>query len=382
MLGPLRRFRIGAPPVHLLFCYGRRLKLAEFRMIPTQSPLRIDHRHIGRHIGPVIDGTAGHKARHQNLESLGLKRHFRPVGPIGIRQAPVLITVMMAKPCHREGQTIFITAFGNIVEIVVRVDRVLAAASICGICVENVTVLVSVKDTDARGFRTWKFGQFVVVVDLATAYLLWREGSVEVVIEVAVVRRDPIELPAQPLLECIDLRDRCAGHGGKGDVALREMHQGAVGVIHIEGAAGAAFLPLGAEHEVVDDELASAIEQVSESLLSGGRVEDVILFDFDPGKLAAFGCDGVALVGEFLLFGEESLPGYEPFLSRDYLRVIDCACRHFHCSLLFVFEVGSDVLFFLRGSFTARAARPPVETVPATTSPRVPKQNGHIVDLA
>ena len=35
-------------------------------------------------------------------------------------------------------------------------------------------------------------------------------------------------------------------------------------------------------------------------------------------------------------------------------------------------------LFFLGDSFTANAVSPPVETAPATTSPIVDKQNGHI----
>ncbi|HMJ20954.1 MAG TPA: hypothetical protein VK513_03560 [Terriglobales bacterium] len=38
--------------------------------------------------------------------------------------------------------------------------------------------------------------------------------------------------------------------------------------------------------------------------------------------------------------------------------------------------------FFLRDTFTANAASPPVETAPATTSPMLAKQNGHIVHLS
>jgi hypothetical protein len=37
--------------------------------------------------------------------------------------------------------------------------------------------------------------------------------------------------------------------------------------------------------------------------------------------------------------------------------------------------------FSLRDNLTATAASPPVETVPATTIPRVAKQNGHIFHL-
>jgi hypothetical protein len=47
--------------------------------------------------------------------------------------------------------------------------------------------------------------------------------------------------------------------------------------------------------------------------------------------------------------------------------------------LSFGSAVNSLVLFFLRDIFTAKAARPPVEAVPATINATVDKQNGHIV---
>jgi hypothetical protein len=55
--------------------------------------------------------------------------------------------------------------------------------------------------------------------------------------------------------------------------------------------------------------------------------------------------------------------------------------RPLHLSLLFRFGTISPVPFFLRETFTANAAKPPVETAPATTIPMVAKQNGHIVHL-
>jgi hypothetical protein len=48
----------------------------------------------------------------------------------------------------------------------------------------------------------------------------------------------------------------------------------------------------------------------------------------------------------------------------------------------FAFEIVSAAWFFLRDTLTASAASPLVETVPATNSPRVAKQNGHIVHLS
>jgi hypothetical protein len=41
-------------------------------------------------------------------------------------------------------------------------------------------------------------------------------------------------------------------------------------MIHIEGAAGTAFVPLRTEHEVIDNELAPAVEEVGEGFLASG----------------------------------------------------------------------------------------------------------------
>ena len=54
---------------------------------------------------------------------------------------------------------------------------------------------------------------------------------------------------------------------GERHIALRKVHQGGVGVVHIEGTARAAFFPIGAEHKVVKDQLAAAIEQAGEASL-------------------------------------------------------------------------------------------------------------------
>jgi hypothetical protein len=42
----------------------------------------------------------------------------------------------------------------------------------------------------------------------------------------------------------------------------------------------------------------------------------------------------------------------------------------------------SLALLFLRDTFTANAASPPVETAPATPSAMLAQQNGHIVHLS
>jgi hypothetical protein len=58
--------------------------------------------------------------------------------------------------------------------------------------------------------------------------------------------------------------------------------------------------------------------KIGERFLAAGGIEDVVLFDFDPGEQAALRCDGVTLASELLFAGQEFFAGYEPFFSRDY----------------------------------------------------------------
>ena len=75
------------------------------------------------------------------------------------------------------------------------------------------------------------------------------------------------------------------------------MHGGAVEMIGEERAARAAFLPAGTEHEVIDEQLAAAAEQVGERLLAAGPVEHVALVDLNPGQFAALPAELVAARG-------------------------------------------------------------------------------------
>ena len=96
-----------------------------------------------------------------------------------------------------------------------------------------------------------------------------------------------METPAHALLERRDLREGRARHYRKGHIAMGQVNGHAVEVIGQIGAAGAAFAPSGAEHEVVDNELAAIVEEVGECLLAARAFEDVRLFDALPGKFAA-----------------------------------------------------------------------------------------------
>ena len=54
-------------------------------------------------------------------------------------------------------------------------------------------------------------------------------------------------------------------------------------------ATRATLLPAGTEHEMVDDHLAAPIEEIGEPLFALRAIEDVVLFDLDPGQRAPLG---------------------------------------------------------------------------------------------
>ena len=96
---------------------------------------------------------------------------------------------------------------------------------------------------------------------------------------------------------------------------MLEMLQRAHGVIEFERAADAAFRPVGAEHEVLDDKLAASVEQVGEGDLAVRSVEHVVLLHLDPGQRATLGAQLVAQPGEFLFLAQQFLARGKPFIA-------------------------------------------------------------------
>src|SRR6202790_1846592 len=127
------------------------------------------------------------------------------------------------------------------------------------------------------------------------------------------------------------------------------MHEGAVSMIHIERATRAALLPLRTEHEVVDDELTSAIEKIRECDLAIRAVEHVILVDLYPWQLTPLPAQLIAHPRELLLPGQQLLSSGQPFLLPYHFRMFFLARRlcHVHFSFAMgLFKTGSLSLFF------------------------------------
>ena len=103
--------------------------------------------------------------------------------------------------------------------------------------------------------------------------------------------------------------------GGWEDVTPEDMRP--IDMIVAEGAADTSGVPVRAEHEVPDDQLAPALEKIGERFLPVHRVEDIFLHHLDPGKLTPLGVHLIAMPGQLLLLGEERFPLGDPLFLRN-----------------------------------------------------------------
>src|SRR6187402_2852838 len=96
------------------------------------------------------------------------------------------------------------------------------------------------------------------------------------------------------------------------------MHQRTVHVIRYERAACASRFPVRPQHEVIHDQLAASVEELSERLWTIRRFERIALLDFHPRQRAAFFGERIACMCQRLLLGQVRLLRGKPFLLRNY----------------------------------------------------------------
>jgi hypothetical protein len=113
-----------------------------------------------------------------------------------------------------------------------------------------------------------------------------------------------------------ELRVRRARDERERRLAGPQVGDHAVGdLVDRRGAARAALVPLGVEHEVLDDELAPALEDVEQGHLAVLTGEDVVLVDAHHRHPAAIGVQGILDARQLLLALEKCAAGGEPLLS-------------------------------------------------------------------
>ena len=71
----------------------------------------------------------------------------------------------------------------------------------------------SLKNTLMPGLLVREGPRAVVVVELTFGHFFRREADAEVVVEIAAVRRHPLELPAHALAKALDVGQWCARDG-------------------------------------------------------------------------------------------------------------------------------------------------------------------------
>ena len=73
-------------------------------------------------------------------------------------------------------------------------------------------------------------------------------------------------------------------------VARVQVWEGTVDGVGHRGARRATCLVAGAEHEVVDEQLSAAVEELRQLARALVGLEAVLLLEWDPGQLAALAC--------------------------------------------------------------------------------------------
>src|SRR5579872_3059739 len=96
---------------------------------------------------------------------------------------------------------------------------------------------------------------------------------------------------------------------------VRQVHGNAVESIGDRRARRTTSRVIGPKHEVIDQELGAALEQVGKRSVSFIGGEPVGLVDAHPGQRLALPRQFVAATGQFLLGGEEIKSCSQPFVS-------------------------------------------------------------------
>src|SRR5262249_28157603 len=103
-----------------------------------------------------------------------------------------------------------------------------------------------------------------VVLDHALSDLVRREGHVEVVVEIALEGRHPVEAPAHAVPVGANLGKRSSRYCNDLHVMVLEVLRGSVNVLGLERTSGAGGLPFGREHQMMHDKLSAALEEFGE----------------------------------------------------------------------------------------------------------------------
>ena len=127
--------------------------------------------------------------------------------------------------------------------------------------------------------------------------LVGAKRDAKVLVEVRANRGEPLKAPAESLLVGLESRQWRRRDRHHADVAGREVLGDAVEVVRPKRAAWTPFVPIGAEHEVVDGELALVAKKLRERLCAVWSFERIALLDLDRRELASLGAQCISRAG-------------------------------------------------------------------------------------
>src|ERR1700676_4908259 len=141
--------------------------------------------------------------------------------------ALVAVRVVWLRPVgKRIHRPVFFPTFWEHVEECVDPEELLSAATKRTVCVEDFPLLVLVEHAISRKIgRPLRVELREVINGVARRDLFGPERYVEIIVEVRLIRRDPIEVPIHLLAYHFDLIERGTGYRHIRHVVMRKMFQ-------------------------------------------------------------------------------------------------------------------------------------------------------------
>src|SRR5262249_32628959 len=159
---------------------------------------------------------------------------------------------------------VLVPALRRRVDVPVDAQELLAAASVGRVGVEDLAGVVPHEDAVAGEILQPRIAVAIVVEGASGRQLIWRERDAEVVVEVRMVRGDPAESPSHARADLLDLVDGRAGNDGIGQIVILQVDENPLEMVDLERAADTLRDLARPQHEMLDEELTAAFEQIRE----------------------------------------------------------------------------------------------------------------------
>src|SRR5580704_14646928 len=107
-----------------------------------------------------------------------------------------------------------------------------------------------------------------------------------------------------------------------------QMYADTVKIVGPKGTGRASCLPFWVKHEMINDQLASSIKEVGESLFSRWTIKGVFLLNLGPGQFPSLLAQLIPQPCEVFLFRQKTLASSDPLGLGDYFMIFSACCDH------------------------------------------------------